>query len=165
MMLFKGNIKRLESNDPVNGNTLRKLIEKNYVLIQSKWAKWMAKKTAALSARQLLIVWGAFLIISAAYSMYLIVVSFSGNATNTLTGIPVAKRVKPVLVNDGIMRKNNPITKTEYVRIHRFCIYMDSLTDTPAGKKVHDSIVNRHPGLLDSIAIIENYYQSNLKNQ
>lgn len=164
-MLFKRSIKRLESNDSLTGNILRKQIEKSCLFIQSGWAKWMAKKTEGLSSVQLLIFWGLFLAFSAVYSMYLIAVSFSGKATNTLTEIPVAKRVKPIQVNDVIIRKSNPISKTEYERLHRFRICMDSLIASPAGKKVHDSIVNIHPGLLDSITIIENYYQFNLKNQ
>lgn len=164
-MLFKGNIKRLGSTKRITENTLRKQIEKNYLLVQGIWAKWMAKKTAALSFKQLLILWGLFLAFSSGYSMYLIAVNFSGNATNTLIENPVAKRIILLQTNDVIIRKNNPISKTEYERIHRFRIYMDSLAASPAGKKVHDSIVNLHPGLLDSIAIIENYYQSNLKNQ
>lgn len=164
-MLFKRSIKRLESNDSLTGNILRKQIEKSCLFIQSGWAKWMAKKTAGLSSVQLLIFWGLFLAFSAVYSMYLIAVSFSGKATNTLTEIPVMQRVMPLQINEVTIRKNTSISKSHYERIHRFRIYMDSLAGSSEGKRVYDSIVNKHSGLLDSIAIIENYYQFNFKNQ
>jgi hypothetical protein len=40
---------------------------------------------------------------------------------------------------------------------------MDSLKSDITGKSVYDSLLRARPGLMDSIRLMENYYESNVK--
>lgn len=164
--LFKRSKKRDESKDTdlVRGNVLGKQLEKAYLFVQRKWAQWMTKQTANLSPRNLLIVWGTFIAFSAGYSICLIAKSLSGKAPYVITVIPIAKPVNALSTAVVPIQKSSSVSKTELEKIIRFRIYMDSLSRSPTGKRVLDSITHKHPGLLDSLAIIENYYQSYFKN-
>ena len=53
-----------------------------------------------------------------------------------------------------------PIMDKEYRRIERFCRYMDSLSRSEPGKYLHDSIMNKRPGLLDSAKLILLHYKN-----
>lgn len=53
-----------------------------------------------------------------------------------------------------------PIMEKEYRRIERFCRYMDSLSRSEPGKHLHDSIMNKRPGLLDSAKLILLHYKN-----
>lgn len=52
----------------------------------------------------------------------------------------------------------------EYERIHRFRLYMDSLSANPSGKKAYDSILLYRPGLMDSVLFIEKHYRPTANN-
>lgn len=162
--LFKRSKKRPECGDAVTKNALGKRLEMAYLFVQSKWAQWMTKQTANLSPRNLLVVWGIFIAFSAGYSIYLIAKSFSGKAPNAITVISIAKPVNALSTAVVPIQKSSSVSKTELEKIIRFRIYMDSLSRSPTGKRVLDSIIHKHLGLLDSLAIIENYYQSYFKN-
>ncbi len=45
-------------------------------------------------------------------------------------------------------------------RIHRYYLYLDSLSQSPSGHGFYDSLVHARPGLPDSLLMIENIYQS-----
>ncbi|MVZ63852.1 hypothetical protein [Sphingobacterium humi] len=47
-----------------------------------------------------------------------------------------------------------PKAGLEYLRIQQFCQYMDSLSHSVAGRSKLDSIMKKHPGLLDSAKLI-----------
>lgn len=53
-----------------------------------------------------------------------------------------------------------PIMEKEYRRIERFCRYMDSLSRSEPGKHLHDSIMSKRPGLLDSAKLILLHYKN-----
>lgn len=90
--------------------------------------------------------------------------SLSGAVPRTITVVPISKPINAVAFDDEIIKRNVTITKTELERIVRFRRYMDSLARSPTGKKGYDNILKHRPGLLDSLTTIENYYQSNFKN-
>jgi hypothetical protein len=52
------------------------------------------------------------------------------------------------------------IGKEEFQRIENFKIYLDSLVESKAGKRIYDSVIAHRPGLIDSLSILENVYQS-----
>lgn len=64
---------------------------------------------------------------------------------------------------DEKIRATSIVAKEEYEKIQRFRQYMDSLERSPSGKKLYNSILINRPGLLDSIILIENIYQSQIK--
>lgn len=150
--------------EPVNskGNLLQKFDEAN-LRLQYKCAHWLERKTAHLSRKNCIVILFCFTAFTCGCSIYVIVHSFSQSATSTITITPITKPAA-VEAKDEILKRNLPISKTEFEKIIRFRKYMDSLGRSPTGKKVYDSIVQFRPGLLDSLTIIENYYYSHFKN-
>jgi len=159
--LFKRRKKALASNETVNHNSLSKMVAKGYCYLQSKWAEWMTTQTAKLSVRNQVVVFGFFIACTCCYSVYLISISFSDTDSKRIT---VTSIVKPIEIDNATIKKNSSAGQNELNKIIQFRAYIDSLARSPAGKRVLDSIRNKRPGLLDSLARIENYYQSNFKN-
>lgn len=50
------------------------------------------------------------------------------------------------------------MSKENYLKVHLFKEYMDSLARSATGKAVYDSILISRPGLMDSVRFIENNY-------
>lgn len=162
--LFKRSKKIQESNGTVNHSSLSKYLEKGYLYAQSKWVEWMTKQVAKLSAANQKLVFGFFIVCVSGYSVYLISMSFSDTDSNSIKVTPIVKPVKTFRTEKDIINKKRVVSKSEFDKVIRFRAYIDSLGRSPAGKRVLDSIRYKHPGLLDSLADIENYYQSNFKN-
>lgn len=57
------------------------------------------------------------------------------------------------------------LTEKQYHNIQQFKKYMVSLELTKAGKIKHDSIMKTRPGLMDSIAFIEQVYRQQIKTK
>lgn len=161
--LFKRRKNTQESNETINQKSLSKIVEKGYFYTQSKWAEWMTKQTAKLSVTNQLVVFGFFIACASGYSIYLISISFSDTHSKRITVSPIVEPLTVIKTDEVTIKKNSSVSKIEFEKITRFRSYMDSLVRSPAGKKVYDSIINKRRGLLDSLAIIENYYQSNFK--
>ncbi len=62
------------------------------------------------------------------------------------------------------MKKNEAVTisEGENEKMQNFRNHMDSLAKTPSGKKMYDAILIDRPGLMDSVILIENIYQSQI---
>ena len=162
--LFKRSKKRPEPNGVKIGNVLKAYFEKAYVYAKSKWAQWMTKQTAKLSFKNHLVVFWVFIACSSGYSIYLIGMNCLDTNTNSIMITPMVKPIKTFETDVERINRNNKFSKSELEKIIRFRGYLDSLALSPTGKKVLDSIRYNRPGLLDSLASIENYYQSNFKN-
>lgn len=162
--LFKRSEKAPESNETVNHNSLSKMVAKGYCYLQSKWAEWMTTQTAKLSIRNQVVVFGFFIACTGSYSVYLISMSFSDTHSKRITVTTIVKPVKAIEIDNATIKKNSSAGQNELNKIIQFRAYIDSLARSPTGKKVLDSLTDKRPGLLDSFARIENYYQSNFKN-
>lgn len=130
---------------------------------QSRCAVWMQQKTERLSGKGKLVVLSVFVLLTGGYSIYLIGKSFSGSQTYSFSITPIKRPAHIQETGDEAEHTNTVISKSEYEKIHRFKQYMDSLTRSSTGKVLYDSIVAHRPGLMDSIQIIENIYQSQIK--
>ena len=161
--LKNNNKKDPEKADGIRENLLQKFDEAN-LRLQYKCANWLESKTAQLSRQSWIVILFSFTVVSSGCNIYLIVKSLSGAVTRTITVVPISKPINAVAFEDEIIKRNVTITKTELERIVRFRRYMDSLARSPTGKKGYDNILKHRPGLLDSLTTIENYYQSNFKN-
>lgn len=162
--LFKRSKNVPESDETINHNSLSKMIEKGYCYLKSKWAEWMTKQTAKLSIRNQVVVFGFFIACTCSYSVYLISMSFSDTHSKRITVTTIVKPVKAIESYNATIKKSIPFSQNELNKMIQFRAYIDSLARSPTGKKVLDSLTNKHPGLLDSLARIENYYESNFKN-
>lgn len=153
--LFKRRKKAPESNKTINHNSLAKHLEKSYLYIQSKWAEWMTKQTAKLSIKNQWAVFGLFIICASGYSVYLICMSCSGTDSNRIPVTPIVKPVKTFEADDTTSNKYNTISKNEFDKVIRFSAYLDSLARSPTAKKALDSMADKRPELLDSLAKTE----------
>lgn len=71
----------------------------------------------------------------------------------------------PAIMLDNVRKAERAIriTDEEYIRIQSFKQHMETISNTPSGRRMFDSILIARPGLLDSIIIIEELYQTQAK--
>ncbi len=160
-------VNRRKKSKALKQNEVQERIAKSIVhriiFWQTKWAEWMQVKTECLSVKGKIMGLLLFCFIACAYSIYLAATGSSG------------KQVLPVTLN-SIKRSNYIqqfgaentraaaiVNQEEYKKVKRFRQYMDSLAPSPSGKIFHDNILIQHPGILDSIMLLENMYQLETK--
>lgn len=161
---FKKNNKNCPAEaDSFKSSLLQRFDEAN-LRLQYKCAHWLERKTAHLSCKSWIIILFCFTVFTGGCSIYLIVNSFSGNTTKSITITPITRPTNTGTFEEKPIQLNAIINTTEFEKIVRFRRYMDSLGRSPTGKKLHDSILHYRPGLLDSITIVEHYYHSQFKN-
>lgn len=163
LSLFRNKKKQKAAEKQEMQDQLLKSIVHTCLKWQSRWAVWMQQKTEKLSGKGKLVVLLIFVLLTGSYSIYLIGKSFSGNRTPSFSIISIKRPAHIQEDGDEAEHTNAVISKSEYERIHWFKQYMDSIGGSPSGKALHDSIVAHRPGLMDSIQIIENIYQSQIK--
>ena len=146
------------------GNSIWQKFEQANCRLQHTCAKWLERKTSHFSRLNWIVVLFIFIFFTGGCSIYLIVKSFSGSTTESVTIIPFTKPTSSVDLKETSIGIKTIISKAELERVAHFRRYMDSLGRSPTGKKTHDSIVFKRPGLLDSLTMLENYYYSHLKN-
>ncbi|MBW8334462.1 MAG: hypothetical protein K0M40_20775 [Prolixibacteraceae bacterium] len=161
--LFKRRKKTEVTKPDEDHDRVLKQIVSACLRLQTGWALWMGKRTQHLSRRTLLLLLVAFIGFAGGYSIYLIGQSFSGIQTNAFSVTPIKKPGFVRQTGETASPTDMNIDKPDYQRIVRFRGYMDSLTRSPAGKAVYDSILPSRPGLLDSARFIEEIYQSQTK--
>ena len=157
----KKNKTKAAGPDQIHDRILRQMVNA-CLRMQTGWAQWMGRRTQHLSRRALLLLLLAFIALSGGYSIYLIGQSFSGHQANAFSVTPI-KKPGHVLQTGEATSQPDMLISTDYQRIIRFRGYMDSLARSPAGKTVYDSILLSRPGLPDSIRLIEEIYQSQIK--
>lgn len=149
----------------VTGKKIAKSAARYFILWPTKWAAWMQRKTERLSGKGKVMVLILFCVLAGGTSVYIGTSSFSGKQAPPFS---VGSIKQPKYVQNPDDENSRPsvnINEEGYQRIHRFKLYMDSLaiSNGPSGKNLFDSITSARPGLMDSILIIENRYQSQTK--
>ena len=148
-------------------NTAQDRIAKNVVgkllRLQQRWAAFMEHYTERLSVKWKLIVLFFFCLCSGGLSILFIARSLMNNHT---TSFHVTQGKIPQHIGKSGDEKSKAVTivtKEEYDKIQHFRKYMDSHARSPSGKKLYDNILIDRPGLMDSIILIENIYQTQNK--
>lgn len=154
MKLFS---KRKESN-PEKVNPISNRIQAGYKHLQTGWAKWMVKRTQKFSRRTWIVLLILFVLSTSTYSAYLAVSAFTKKESNSITIMPI-KKLKHATETGEPPIEAAEVSEAEYSRIKKFRMYMDSLARSPSGKILYKSITRHRPGLMDSVRLIENYYQ------
>lgn len=128
---------------------------------QRKWANWLQIKSDKLPLK---FKW-AILLIFFATTFCICLFLFAGKLSFRSRSNPIAiSRIKqPVTLND-FQPLANGMSKTEYEKITGYRIYLDSLARSPEGRAEYQKVLKQHPGLQDSIKILEQLYQSQFKN-
>ena len=152
---------------PVAGSEAQDKVAKNVVVwcltLQERWAAFMQTQTERLSGNGKLILLTLFCLIAGSVSIY--------HIANSLIGYPSISikisRIKAPLYTTRSGEENTRseivVTRQEYERLVHFRQYMDSLARSPGSKPFYDSILKQRPGLMDSVAFVENIYQSQIK--
>jgi predicted PurR-regulated permease PerM len=145
-------------------NSLWRKFDETNLRLQKQCAHCLERRTSHFSRLNWIVILFCFVVITGSCSIYLIVTSFSNNTTEKISVIPITKPNNSILLEKEIIPLNGIIrSKTEFVKIIQFRRYLDSLGRSPTGKKMYDSIVQYHPGILDSLAVVENFYNSNFE--
>lgn len=134
-----------------------------YLLIRNKWAKKMGSLTLGLSRNKLTFLLAGFVVISCSLILLIICKGFKSDASHAINNIAIAKVSTTAIQIKSNVLKPLLISRQQYSKIVAFKSYMDSLRKNPSGKRTYDSIERLRPGLLDSVAFIENYMKSNVK--
>jgi hypothetical protein len=158
----KKNKTKTDGAEEIHDRILKQIVNA-CLLLQNGWAQWMGIRTQHLSRKTLLLLLLTFTTLAGGYSIYLIGQSFSGNQANVISVTPIKKPGHILQTGEAATLPDMIVSKTDHQRIIRFMGYMDSLTRSPAGKSAYDSILLSRPGLLDSIRLIEEIYQSKTK--
>lgn len=163
LSLFRNKKKqKAEEQQDVRDQFLKSLVH-TCLRWQSRWAEWMQTKAEKLSGKGKLMVLLIFVLLTGSYSIYLIGKSLPENHSPSFSIISIKRPAHIQETGDEAKHTNAVISKSEYERIHRFSKYMDSLANSSTGKVLYDSMVTLRPGLMDSIQLIENIYQSQIK--
>lgn len=135
------------------------------IKLQHKASSFLQGKSEKLSLNTKRLVVIAFCLISFSSSVYLVAKSFHGNNTVNLS-IAAIKVPKQVVQNeDALVTLSNGVSKNEIEKIKKFRVYIDSLATSNSGRRMYDSIRKYRPGLMDSLTIIENIYNSQSPNK
>ncbi len=141
--------------EKVTGRIVTRLLQ-----MQEKWAAFMDRKINRLSIRSkkfgLMVFVGLSVLICA------------GIVIETFTGTPSPYKVHTIASGKHFTATGEvPVTalipQREYKRILAFHHYMDSLSASPSGLLLFDSINHCRPGLLDSAITLEKLYHSQNK--
>lgn len=128
-----------------------------YTKLKTAWANWMALRTARLTKKGWITALACLVLVMGSYSTYLIVSAFTGAPA---ASIKVGSIRKPAHTgHTGEANAQGFISETEFKNIEKFQQYMDSLARDPTGRRLYDSITGARPGLMDSINLVEKYYQ------
>lgn len=124
--------------------------------LKERWASAMAKLAAQFSLQQQKVTTILFCLFVSAYCVFLIVQGLTESHKKTLA--PVRAISKPVAPKEDSYTEGTFKSNQEYVL--QLSVMMDSLQRDPYGKAKYDSIRRFRPGLLDTLKILEQYYQN-----
>jgi hypothetical protein len=130
------------------------------IRFQQRWADLMQHNTERLSRNGKLITLSLFCLITGSLSIYFIWSSVTSHKASSITVIHLKKPPYALKSGDENTKALVIVSKAEYEKIQCFRFYIDSLARSPSGKQLYDSILSSRPGLMDSIFLIENIYQS-----
>ena len=129
------------------------------IKVQTAFARFMDKKINPLSLKRKKRCLCLFITFFSAYCLYLVVSPFTVTKKNRTVKIQTIQFPKYSDKAGEAENREGWISGSEYNRIHSFRLYMDSLAKDESGKKIYDSILSQHPGLMDSITLLEELYQ------
>lgn len=134
---------------------IRLIARINEILV--RWAVYLQRETNKLSQKTLKGLLYLFCLFCLSASTYVIISSLreKGNPfrIEPIQAMPLAKR--PI--------QRSTVSEGEALRIRQLRLSLDSLSKSPSGKVFYDSILKKHPNLLDTLRFLENIYYEQLK--
>jgi|GEM_PF-1540533 len=147
------------ANDPgmnqVKENLARQISGK-ILACQRAWAEWMNKGFATLPMRSKKLALVVFVLGFVAVGVRGLAVLFNQEKvrSHSLTKVDRTGQVT-------MMVEEQPpkISDKEFLKLQRIKVYLDSLSRSRDGQQLWDSLRQQHPGLMDSIAAVEELYR------
>lgn len=132
---------------------------------QRQCARYLEKRTGRLNRKQQFY-WLAFFCIGfGGGSLYVLLCSVESKTDRVfIERMAFPQRIVRPKV-DTAKKANTVLSESLFWKINRFKKYLDSLKKTEAGKARYDSIVKTSGGLLDSMQLLEQFYQQQLKSK
>jgi len=157
-LLFKRKNKTLSENHL--HDKVAKGIADFFIKAQTKFALVMNKRFSNMPMKKLNALLIVFCLSCSGYSIYLIVNAIlSSNkkqASFKVERVNVPKQFDKT--GDEILRPANYVDEETHKQLQEFKYYMDSLKTNKS--KRYDSIMIARPGLMDSVAVLEEIYNS-----
>jgi hypothetical protein len=126
--------------------------------VQETFATFMDKKVNSLSLIKKKSLFYSFCFISFTCCFYLVLSPFFEKKKTKFERPQAIKFANHFDKPDKSITKENWISKQQYDHIHALKLYMDSLGRDVKGKVIYDSILIKHPKLMDSIKLFEEFY-------
>lgn len=154
MRLFKKNIA------PGAGDKAAGWIANTILRIQRKFAEVLEKKSISWKAKQQWIFLYLVCLVFGGLSVVAIIKAFNKKASNILSK-PAAIKTPRMIPDEN--RSTVMITDNEIRKVHIFKHTLDSLSKTDYGKIKVKNLLERRPGLMDSLEMVEQLYYSQKK--
>jgi hypothetical protein len=158
----KGTTKDPIQKERITSKLFQQFDEAN-LLLQYKFAHWLERKTAHWSRKSWILILILFTILTSGSSVYVVIKNLTQSEGNAIRSMPITKSTMSREIDSKTDQLKGAISSSEFYKIVRFRRYMDSLGRSPTGQKIKDSIIQCRPSLLDSLTIVEKYYQSQFK--
>jgi hypothetical protein len=156
MKQLKGILRREDTKSDMKKEEVVTRLVSYFVRMQVAFAKFMDEKVNRLSIKGKKNIFYTFCIISFLSCAYLIVKPFITSQKNNPLQIDTIKFPKHSNKINESIENTNSISKEQSNRIQVFKMYMDSLAANASS--VYDSVLLKHPGLMDSIKLFEEFY-------
>jgi hypothetical protein len=151
MLLSK--LKKKKAAPPVEN----RLSKKVHAVLQ--WvAAYLQQYTSKLPMRTLRYGMFAFCMLSVGMCGWVAIQSFYNSKTTVLNITPLQANSHSLKTGEETLKPGNPITEKEYIQIRYFRRYLDSLRQTPRGRRVYFRLLYNRRGLLDSLRKVETLY-------
>ena len=125
-------------------------IVRKMIMVQTRWADFMQRKTERLSVKGKKLFLILFCILTSTISCCIIITSFTTHSKQnySVTAIHTPQHIT------GEQKERPSISNSVYSNIERFKNYMDT-----CDRHIKDSILRFRPGLMDSVLAIEQIYK------
>ena len=159
MLFFKKRYREKYPDEPSVQDRVAKAIAGILLSIQSRFSRFMNERTKKLNLRTQKLFLVLFCLIFGGFSLYAFVDVFRNSEMSTGSLKPDQVSM-PKYYPEQSQSKHPFVSEMDMIRISRFKLYMDNLSNSIKGKHVYDSILQVRPGLMDSIQVIEELYYS-----
>ena len=162
-MLFRKR-NRKSNEHPLKDKAARG-IAKFLLRMQTKFSEFMNTNTKNIPVKRLKIFLVAFSLFGGGFSIYLIAEAIL-KEDKQQTPIKIDKVNVPKYYDQSgtdDLQTEQYVEEETFKGIQSFERYMDSLKQTESGRKLHDSFLITRPGLTDSIRMLKEIYNSQIK--
>lgn len=159
LLLFRHKRSQKQHKGNITHDRIANGIVQKWIKVQEQCATFLQCQSEKLSFKTKKFLLVMFLLLSDAVCLYLIFESVASDKNKCFSIAPI-KVPEHAKAGDENAKASAIVSEAEYERIHRFQLLMDSLSKSPSGKQLYDSVLNKSPGLMNSVMLIQKIYKS-----